>query len=56
MKLYRIRNKSTNEFWEGEAKTASEAVLKAGWPVAVCEIKEKTYNGAGGWKKTDVRN
>lgn len=55
-KEYRIRHKPTNKWWQDKAENANEACLRAGWPVAACEIKERTYNGGGGWKKADVRN
>lgn len=54
MREYRIRNKSTNKWWQDKAESPDEACLKAGWPVAVCEIKERTNTGGGGWKKADV--
>jgi hypothetical protein len=51
MQEYRIRNKSTNKWWDGMAENANDAMDKAGWPAADCEIKERTYGGGGGWKK-----
>ena len=63
LKTYRIRDIATNEWWEGEAKTPEEACevawgnsfgsSKAKWNVEGCDIKEKTFNGAGGWKKVN---
>lgn len=61
LKIYRIRDILTNEWWEGEAKTPEDACeaargnsfgsSKAKWNPGECDIKEKTTNGAGGWKK-----
>jgi hypothetical protein len=54
MKEYRIRNKSTNQWWQGKAENFTDACAKAGWSFVDCEIKERTFNGCGGWKKADV--
>lgn len=58
--IFRIRDKGTNEYWEGPANTVEEALALA-WKDAKnensmfdiknVEIKIKTNNGAGGWKK-----
>ena len=43
MKIYRIQNRITNEWWEGEAESACEACQKAGWLIADCWVRIKTY-------------
>lgn len=48
---YRIRNKKTNDWWEYTAVSAISACDKAGWNPEDCEIKIKSDNGGGGWKK-----
>jgi len=48
---YRIRNKQTNNWWENTAMSAVDACKKAGWNPEDCEIKIKSDNGGGGWKK-----
>lgn len=53
LKRYRIRNKITGEWWEGEAVSAEMACSGAGWALGFCEVKEKTTRGAGGWKKPE---
>ncbi len=49
--IYRIRNKITNRWWEGPAKSAREACDKAGWTLSFCEIKIGTSSKCGAWKK-----
>lgn len=60
MKTYRIWNRVTREWWEGEASSAQEACNKAGWLIGNCWVRERTqaqldftrdshYPGAG-WK------
>jgi hypothetical protein len=53
MKTFRIRNRITGEWWEGTSDAAYkfEACTKAGWKPEDCEVKEKSDNGGGGWKK-----
>lgn len=64
LKTYRIRDIAANEWWEGKAKTPESACeaargnslgsSKAKWNVGGCDIKEKTLNGAGGWKNVKI--
>lgn len=64
LKTYRILDIAANEWWEGTAKTVEGALeaargssfgsSKAKWSAEGCDIKEKTLNGAGGWKKVSV--
>ncbi|MFA5323755.1 MAG: hypothetical protein WC373_13875 [Smithella sp.] len=49
--LYRIRNKKTNVWWEGEAVSAAAALELAGWKQEDCEIKVRSHTYSGGWKK-----
>ena len=60
MKRYRIQNRITRDWWEGDAKTAAEACKFAGWNFRHCWVRERTpvipdptsdsgYKG-GGWK------
>lgn len=49
MKTYRIRHKQSGEWWEGEAATAANACILAGWNVENCEIKIR--NSGGNWCK-----
>jgi len=50
MPIYRILNKDTKEWWEGEAFNPYEALELAGWTEGRVWIREKTQRGAGGWK------
>jgi len=42
MKRYRIMNRVTGEWWNGEAPSYRLACEKAGWPVADCWIRVHT--------------
>jgi len=50
MKTYRIMNKVTCKWWQGEATCPEEACAKAGWKRGDCLIKEQTNAGGGGWR------
>ena len=58
-------NRITSQFWEGEAKSATEACQMAGWMIGDCWVRELTpsipdpaadrgYRG-GGWKNVTAR-
>ena len=51
MKKYRIMNKITKQWWEGEAESAQEACQAAGWPIGDCWVREWTRKSGryGGW-------
>jgi hypothetical protein len=49
MKTYRIMNRITKEWWEGEADSAQEACHKAGWMIGDCWVRVKTSKA--GWGK-----
>ncbi|MCE5212131.1 MAG: hypothetical protein LLG40_11300 [Deltaproteobacteria bacterium] len=51
MNVYRIRNITSNDWWEGKAKSAREACAAAGWAFDDCEIKVKSDSLGGGWCK-----
>ena len=51
IKRYRIMNRITKEWWDGEAESAQEACQKAGWLIGDCWVREHSDKGAGGWKK-----
>lgn len=53
MKKYRIMNRITKEWWEGEADSAQEACNKAGWLIGDCWVRQYSSKGCGGWKKPD---
>ncbi|GAI70496.1 unnamed protein product [marine sediment metagenome] len=53
LRVFRIYNTATREWWEGEAGSAWEACAKAGWDPVSCWVREKTYKGAGGWKSPE---
>jgi len=51
-KVYRIMNRITQEWWEGEAPSAQEACEKAGWMIGDCYVRVKSEGThAHGWKK-----
>ena len=60
MKRYRIMNRITKEWWEGDADSAQEACQKAGWLIANSWVRERTPtrndpstesgHAGGGWK------
>lgn len=50
MKRYRIQNRVTKEWWEGEAESATAACQKAGWRPGNCWVREYSPKGCGGWK------
>lgn len=43
MKIYRIMNRITKAWWEGEANSAQEACEKAEWAIGDCYVRVKTY-------------
>ena len=45
---YRIFNRITQEWWEGEAKNADEACRMAGWIIGNCWVRQYTIRG--GWR------
>ena len=49
MNRYRIMNRITKEWWEGEANSAHEACQKAGWMIGDCWVRVKTSKA--GWGK-----
>ena len=49
-KRYRIMNRVTREWWDGEASSAQEACQKAGWRIGECWVREHSDKGSGGWK------
>ena len=57
MNVYRIMNRITKEWWEGEANSYQEACEKAGWRVGNCWVRVKyvsknPYGGMSiGWRK-----
>lgn len=51
MNTYRIMNKKTNQWWQGEANNAKEACRKATWPPLDCLIKWNPMSGNSGWMK-----
>lgn len=53
MKRYRIMNRITHEWWEGEASSAHEACQKTGWMVGDCWVRQYSNKGSGGWKNPD---
>ena len=40
IKTYRIQNRITNEWWEGQAASAQEACEQAGWQICNCWVRE----------------
>lgn len=60
MKPYRIMNRISKEWWEGEAESAQEACDQAGWFIGDCWVRNKTPvvsdptsesgHRGGGWK------
>ena len=48
---YRIMNRITRVWWDGEADSAQEACEKAGWLIGDCWVRQYSPKGAGGWKK-----
>ena len=63
MNRYRILNRVTKEWWEGEAASAQEACQKAGWLIGACWVRQHVpphrdpaRDGGihfGGWKNPD---
>ena len=53
LRRYRIMNRTTRGWWEGEAESAQEACIKAGWPMGECWVRQYSSKGAGGWKTPD---
>jgi len=54
MTRYRIMHRPTQQWWEGEAESAHEACVKAGWMIGDCYVRQHSDKGYGGWKKPDV--
>ncbi len=60
MKTYRIQNRITQQWWEGQAASAQEACDQAGWQIGDCWVRERTPvvpdptadsgHRGGGWK------
>lgn len=48
MNKYRIFNRRTQEWWEGEAMSVTDACEKAGWMLWDCWVR--LYTARGGWK------
>lgn len=46
LSTYRIRNKETNKFWEGNALSVVSALKVAGWTAEKCELKVLNKNHA----------
>ena len=40
MKTYRIQNRITKEWWEGQAASAQEGCEQAGWKIGNCWVRE----------------
>ena len=53
MNRYRIMNRITKEWWEGEASSAQEACQKAGWMIGDCWVRVRTSHRGSqpGWGK-----
>lgn len=51
MNVYRIMNRVTKKFWEGEANSAQEACEKAGWMIGNCWVRVNT--SPTGWGKPE---
>ena len=49
--LFRIFQQKTKKYRDIEAKDADHAIEISGWKRADCQIRVKTNNGCGGWKK-----
>ena len=54
MKTYRIMNRITKQWWEGEAQSAQEACQKAGWMIGDCWVRIRTP-GQGGEKSKETK-
>ena len=50
---YRIMNRITKQWWDGEANSAQEACQLAGWLIGDCWVRQHSDKGAGGWKTPD---
>lgn len=53
MNKYRILNRTTRNWWEGEAESSEAACQLAGWPLAACWVRVFSPKGSGGWKIPD---
>lgn len=51
MKRYRIMNRITKKWWEGEADSAQEACEKAGWLIGDCWVRVSPSGRGGDWSK-----
>jgi len=49
MARYRVMNRITMEWWEGEALSAVRACRKAGWIIGDCWVRVQTLHK--GWGK-----
>ena len=69
MPTYRLMNRTTRQWWEGDAESAQEACQKAGWLIGNCWVRERTPvrsdpstdsgHAGGGWRiitKKEVDN
>jgi hypothetical protein len=64
LKTYRIQNRITQRWWQGQAPSAQEACDRAGWPIGSCYIREYTPvvtdptrqsgHRGGGWKNASL--
>jgi len=56
MKIYRIRNRITGQWWDGEARSTQEACQKAGWLIGDCWVRQQTHGQySTGWKNITRR-
>ena len=55
MSVYRIMNRVTNKWWQGEAESAHEACVTAGWPMEECWVREQKSRGGWGTPQVIVR-
>jgi len=60
MPRYRLMNRVTKQWWEGDADSAQQACQEAGWLIGNCWVRERTPvrddptsesgHRGGGWK------
>jgi hypothetical protein len=55
MTRYRIMHRPTQQWWEGEAESAHEACVKAGWMIGDCYVREQKSRGGWGTPQVVVR-
>jgi len=53
MARYRIMNRITKQWWDGEADSAQQACEKAGWLIGDCWVRQEL--SPGGWGKPRER-